>query len=288
MNTRYLRHAPAVSRAGLVRTVSVVLVAVLLTGIGMGSLGLAGIATTATVQPVSVAEADVDELGEMTWEDVDCAPADCGSSDGSAPAAGTSGPTLTEGFHALPTVTPESAIVLATYSRWNGVSPLDHELRNELYEIIDRAPGVAMPDVIERANDSRSTVRYHVGILQHENLIQTATVWGLLRLYPRSIGDDEYERFAAIHDSALSPVLVAIVRNPGSSVSTLAEDLDRAPSTVSHHLSRLDEANLITRERDGQCVVVDVTSETEQLLEFEWQRAPPESDQSGIVNPADD
>jgi DNA-binding transcriptional ArsR family regulator len=48
-------------------------------------------------------------------------------------------------------------------------------------------------------------------------------------------------------------VLEALAES-ADSVSGLADRIDRDPSTVSHHLSRLEDDGLIHREREGQAV----------------------------------
>ncbi len=50
-------------------------------------------------------------------------------------------------------------------------------------------------------------------------------------------------------------MLDAVARREPASVGELADELGRDPSTVTHHLKRLEEDGLVERERDGRAVV---------------------------------
>lgn len=48
--------------------------------------------------------------------------------------------------------------------------------------------------------------------------------------------------------------------------SELATELDRDPSTVTHHLSTLEDDGLVIRDREGRSVVNELTPETKAAL----------------------
>ena len=155
----------------------------------------------------------------------------------------------------------ESVVLLAAYSRYDDTSPLEHPLRAALAALVAAAPGIHLARAAARTDSTESTVRYHVRILEHENEIETASVWGKHRLYPVGIDASTFERHAALRDEASSRVLEAVARNEPATVSTLSADLDRATSTVSEHVSRLEEAELLTRERTGESVEIRLSAD---------------------------
>lgn len=62
-------------------------------------------------------------------------------------------------------------------------------------------------------------------------------------------------------------VLEAVARLEPTSGSELAATLDRDPSTVSHHLSRLADAGLVKRERDGPALHNSLAPEARPALD---------------------
>ncbi len=148
--------------------------------------------------------------------------------------------------------------VLTAYSRHNDTDPLEHDLRAEILGIVDALPGIYLARLIDRANRPSSTVRYHTRILEREDHLQRATVWGNLRLYPAHVDQNSFAYYAAIRDPPSALALRAIEAYGPVTPGRLADLLGRAPSTVSHHLARFEEAGLIERRRDGESVHVEL------------------------------
>ena len=59
---------------------------------------------------------------------------------------------------------------------------------------------------------------------------------------------------------------VAVARHEPASVTAVAEATDRAPSTVSHHLSALEKRGYVERERTGEAVVAVLSPATRRAM----------------------
>lgn len=147
-------------------------------------------------------------------------------------------------------------IFLGTYSRHNDISPLEHDLRADILAIVQALPGIYLAQLIERTDSPASTVRYHTRILEREDELQRASVWGNLRLFPSEADPSSFAYYAAIRDPASARVLRVIEAHQPVTPGSLADQLGKAPSTISHHLARFEEESLITRVRDGESVHV--------------------------------
>ena len=154
----------------------------------------------------------------------------------------------------------EAAILLAAYTRFNDVSPLEHDVRADIIEIVGALPGLYLAQLVGRVGKPNSTVRYHARVLERENRLQTARLWGNHRFFPPTMQEDDFAYHAMRRDAASSRVFDAIYEHEPLTVGSLAETIDRAPSTVSHHLSRLEEAGLIERIRHGESVEVTIAA----------------------------
>ncbi|WP_185715666.1 winged helix-turn-helix transcriptional regulator [Halocatena pleomorpha] len=154
------------------------------------------------------------------------------------------------------TTVPPLWTVLLRYSRHDDSDPLENEVRSRVYDVIEQSPGTYISEVSEQVSATRSTVRYHVRILEEEGLIVGDADGGKHRFYP--VGSDDPALEAAMNDNATARVLDSISRLEPAAVSVLADDLDRAPGTVSYHLDRLAEDGLIKQERAGNSVVTSL------------------------------
>ncbi|WP_171052323.1 winged helix-turn-helix transcriptional regulator [Haloterrigena sp. H1] len=144
------------------------------------------------------------------------------------------------------------ALPIFRYSRYDDSDPLEHDRRRAIYETIRDRPGTYLSAVSDRTEIPLSTVRYHVRILEDEGLLTTRTVNGKRRYF---LEDDDAELQAALEDPAKRAVLEAIADCGRVHNSQLADELDRDPSTVSHHLAALEDDGLVVRERDGRSIV---------------------------------
>jgi predicted transcriptional regulator len=141
---------------------------------------------------------------------------------------------------------------IAGYALHSG-DTLEHDTRAELASAIEDNPGAYLSELADASDASMSTVRYHLKVLERETVVTPVKIRGKRRYFP---GDERADELAAaMADDATESVLRALATVGPASVSALADELDRDPSTVTHHLDRLQESGLVERERDGRSVV---------------------------------
>ena len=150
------------------------------------------------------------------------------------------------------------------YSRHDDSDPLDHETRQSLFETVERSPGVNLSTLADESDASLSTVRHHLRILEEEHLLVSERIRGQRRYFPSNESDPAL--LAALDDTATQPVLRELAQSGSASVSDLADALGRDPSTISHHVSRLEDDGLVERERDGRSVQNRLSAEAERML----------------------
>ncbi|WP_049924586.1 helix-turn-helix domain-containing protein [Halopiger djelfimassiliensis] len=170
------------------------------------------------------------------------------------------------------------------YSRYDDSDPLENDRRRAVYETIRADPGCYLSQVRDRTDVSLSTVRHHVRVLEEEGLVTSVKVGGKRRYYLEDIEHAELE--AALAEPAKRDVLEALADLGPARNGTLADALDRDPSTVSHHLSSLETDGLVVRERDGRAVVADLPPEVEAAVRGEASLEG--GRESTLPSPADD
>ncbi len=158
---------------------------------------------------------------------------------------------------------PWELIPILKYSRYDDSDPLENETRNAIYETLEADPGRYLSQISDEIDVPLSTVRHHVRILEEEDLLTTAKINGKRRYYLEEI-DSKLQ--AALEEPAKRDVLEALGTLERANNSELAAELDRDPSTVTHHLSTLEDDGLVVRERDGRSIVSELTPETSAAL----------------------
>ncbi|MGQ3413373.1 helix-turn-helix domain-containing protein [Natrinema sp. LN54] len=169
---------------------------------------------------------------------------------------------------------------LFRYSQYDDSDPLEHDRRRAIYETIEADPGCYLSRVSDRADIPLSTVRYHVRILEDEDMVTAIKRNGKRRYF---LEETDAELRAALAEPAKRDVLEALSDLGAAHNGRLAEELERDPSTVSHHLAALEEDGLVVREKDGRSIVNQLPARVEAALRDE---PTPEADLQPA--PADD
>jgi predicted transcriptional regulator len=141
----------------------------------------------------------------------------------------------------------------------------DSDARAAIYGVVASLPGIHFARAADAADVDTSTARYHVRVLERDGVVDSEHVLGKKRLFPAERGDDRAAD-AAVVDPTTGAVLAAVDRTDPATVNAVAAALDRAPSTVSEHLRRLDDAGVLDRERDGGAVVAHLSPAAERRL----------------------
>lgn len=162
---------------------------------------------------------------------------------------------------------PVEVLLLTGFSRDDESDPLENDNRSAVYESVVDSPGIHLAGVVEAVDVHESTVRYHVRVLEREGLIRTETVRGKRRLCPSSTST--IRGAAAMSDAATAPLIRTVRRHEPVTVSRIATEIDRKRSTASYHLTRLEDDGLLTRDRDGESVLVSLTPEARTMFDAE-------------------
>lgn len=165
-------------------------------------------------------------------------------------------------------------IVLLRYSRYDDSDPLEHEGRAAVFETIEETPGIYLSAISEDTELSLSTLRHHLRVLEREQLITSGKVHGKRRFYP--VDTEHIELTAALGEGATENVIEALCHHGPATVSELAEELDRDPSTVTHHLQRLADDDIVCRKRSGRVVMNRLSDDVRTYFTEQPGRSPAE------------
>lgn len=149
------------------------------------------------------------------------------------------------------------------FGRHTDDDPLAHDRRTALLDIVEDQPGIHVGAVVDEMEISRSSVRHHVRVLESAEELETAKLLGRRRLFPP--GADE-AFLASLADEGSSRVVEAVAEVGPAPTGRIVEVTDKAHSTVSYHLDRLESAGVVERERDGRRVYVRLADEVADTL----------------------
>jgi len=139
-------------------------------------------------------------------------------------------------------------------------SDLELDSRRTIYQRIADTPGVHFRALLDELEYAQGTLQYQLRWLADEGLIDVSDDGKYTRYYP-AVEFDEADRTVmnALRREYSRRILAHLLADGPLSTTQLTDRLDKAQSTVSWHLSKLAEADLVTKERDGRSVVYEVS-----------------------------
>ncbi len=139
---------------------------------------------------------------------------------------------------------------------------IKHPNRRKIYAFIRLAPGTHARDLQRELEMPMSTLEYHLRKLQEMNKVTSRSHGAYKSYYPKDkIGRVDKTYLYYLHQVTPRRIATAVAEKADEGVfaQELAELLDVAPSTVSHHANNLIEGGLITKTRRGARVVYRAT-----------------------------
>ncbi len=155
--------------------------------------------------------------------------------------------------------------VVAGQARLSTVGATVDGARDSVLDAVRENPGVHLSKVAADSEFHRSTVRYHVRVLVDEGVLQTDKARGKRRLYPNEW--DSSPEFGILADDSPRRIAEVVATHGSPSVTTIADEVDLAVSTVSYHLDRLAEADVVRRNHVDSRTEVSLVPEARARLD---------------------
>lgn len=156
---------------------------------------------------------------------------------------------------------------LSLFSRVHGEQLLEHPVRGDMMQIIQDRPGIHYQALVRELGKGRGVVEHHMRKLQQSGFVVAHKTDGVSCFFPKGAVDRHImATMPALKSPTAQDILRAIVAQPGTTAGAIAQQLGIAPSTISHHLRRLEGVGLIDRTRNGQQTQVLPTSLAQRSL----------------------
>ncbi|HUR69318.1 MAG TPA: hypothetical protein VM370_08725 [Candidatus Thermoplasmatota archaeon] len=145
--------------------------------------------------------------------------------------------------------------LLPMYTRIERDAVLEHEKRDELYELIRVTPGIHAHEIGEKARIGWGTTVYHLKLLENHGLIVSKKSGRYKRFF---VNTGEYTKkkdvYGALRNETAKGVADYIVNHPGTTQKEMCAALGIQPSLASWHVEKLEGVELVKRVKDGRMV----------------------------------
>lgn len=138
------------------------------------------------------------------------------------------------------------------------------ELRQQLFEFIQRFPGMHFREIHRRTGLAVGTLQYHVKQLEDEKLIVGVKDGEYTRFYPVA-AVTERERFLLqfLRQEPIRRILVLLLEKKKVNHKQLAKASGVSPATTSWYLGKLLDAAIVSKKKTGREVFYTVVEPKE-------------------------
>lgn len=137
-------------------------------------------------------------------------------------------------------------------------------MKATLVDVVRDSPGIHFRALQRELSCSTSTVEHH---LSNSHQVRDRKLRGYRRIYPRDLPTRFDSPLAALNHEPRGIMLCVLHRDGAASFSRLQDHLDQAPSTVSQHLTTLQDAGLVTATATGRSKQYENTTIVTEAIE---------------------
>lgn len=135
---------------------------------------------------------------------------------------------------------------VALYRRLSKDDILEHELRRRILDVVSDEPGVNASGLADRLDVCITTVLYHARVLAEADHLVVKRQGGEVRLVDPEAGcPATRETLCALRKPSKRAVIEALIDEPDATITSLADRLGRANSTVKKHVDDLVERGVV-------------------------------------------
>ncbi len=132
---------------------------------------------------------------------------------------------------------------------------LELESRRKIYKGIEDNPGINFRGLLDMLDYAQGTLQYHLDWLEKNGIVDVSKDGKYTRYYPsESFEKIDQNVMNALRRKYSRRIIAYLISKGSMSTSELTECIDKSKSTISWHLSKLNEEGLVEKERKGRSV----------------------------------
>ena len=110
---------------------------------------------------------------------------------------------------------------------------------------IEDTPGIRYRELLRLTGLVNGVLTYHLSALERANVIKVNRESRITRYYPLGVSDKESAILKFIRHEPIRQILLFILEHDMCTFNEIVDHTGKAPSTVSSHLKRLREADIV-------------------------------------------
>ena len=132
--------------------------------------------------------------------------------------------------------------------------------RKHIYTFIKACPGTCSSEIADNMNLNRETLRYHLNILETQDLIEAHNDCGKVRYFQNNstYGEEEKLIISVLQNEITRKIIFEILREECNTNGDLARTTGMSKSAITWYIKQLKELDLIEENKVGRSTIYNI------------------------------
>jgi len=128
---------------------------------------------------------------------------------------------------------------------------LEVDLRRKIYQIVNNFAGTHFREIERKSKLATGSVKYHLDYLSKQGLIKMSKEGNNVRYFPRSFKENK-KIMSFLRQKSVRGIVLFILNHNNCNHEQIVNSVKLSPSTVSWHLKKLGDANIVGFVKKGR------------------------------------
>jgi predicted transcriptional regulator len=131
---------------------------------------------------------------------------------------------------------------------------LGSKVRDKIYSIIIKNPGLHFREIQRRTETATGSLQYHLEVLQKRHLVKSSKSGKFLRYYSvrAQVSEEDKKGLELLRQDSVRNIVLYLMQKKKANNSAIAKKVGLSPSTTSFHTSKLVEAGIVGKKQKGR------------------------------------
>ena len=143
---------------------------------------------------------------------------------------------------------------------------LELNARKKIYTIVKKFAGCHFREIGRISKLPAETVKYHLGYLTKHGLIVKIKEGNNLRYFPRDFNPENKKLMSLLRQKSMRNILLFVLIHNNCNHRQIVDYAKLSPSTISWHLKKLEESNIIGFIRKGRKTYYNVLMDKKEII----------------------
>jgi len=141
--------------------------------------------------------------------------------------------------------------------------------RKHIYTFITTCPGTCSSEIADNMNLNRETLRYHLNILETQNLIEAHNDCGKVRYFQNNstYGEEEKQIISVLQNEMNRKIVFEILTEECNTNGDLARKTGMSKSAITWYIKQLKELDIIEENRVGRSTIYNINPNYRDTIE---------------------